>query len=193
MSRVASNEVSAESRRLLKQLRSPPPPAESSPYPYTPSCSYACDTAKSLGIGLLAAGLGMVLYLLIRLISNSLSRCEQPRATGGGAAPSPKARDLSFIPTKVVCGGRETASRQDCAICLARFSDGETIRVLPRCKHDFHRECLDPWLHSRCTASSLCPVCRDPVTELWDNRQANVERPRDGGPSAMATTSILAQ
>ncbi|CAN6481352.1 unnamed protein product [Victoria cruziana] len=188
-------EVLAQSRRLLKQLRPPPPsPEEPAICSFPPPCTSAYGTTKSLGVGLAAAVLAMVLYVLLRFISNCLARCEQPPETDGGAAPSLKPRDLSFIPTKVVSGGPEQTPGQECVICLARFSDGETIRVLPRCKHAFHKECLDPWLLSRCTASSLCPVCRDPVTELWDDKQAtNVERPGPSALPAMPTPSILAQ
>ncbi|CAL0306852.1 unnamed protein product [Lupinus luteus] len=44
----------------------------------------------------------------------------------------------------------------DCAICLSEFKDGETGRLLPRCKHSFHIECIDMWFMSH----STCPLCR---------------------------------
>ncbi|KAF9433935.1 hypothetical protein BGZ76_008794 [Entomortierella beljakovae] len=43
-----------------------------------------------------------------------------------------------------------------CAVCLDEFSDGEEIRTLP-CRHEFHCECIDPWLTRK---SSLCPLCK---------------------------------
>jgi hypothetical protein len=45
----------------------------------------------------------------------------------------------------------------DCAICLDDYVHGESIRVLPRCKHMFHKDCIDHWLSSR---TSSCPICR---------------------------------
>ena len=33
----------------------------------------------------------------------------------------------------------------DCCICLATFRKGETIRVLPECNHEFHKNCVDKW------------------------------------------------
>ncbi|KAJ9537001.1 hypothetical protein OSB04_029734 [Centaurea solstitialis] len=47
----------------------------------------------------------------------------------------------------------------ECAVCLSEFELGETGRVLPKCKHSFHTECIDMWFHS----NSTCPLCRSPV------------------------------
>ncbi|KAJ1276348.1 hypothetical protein BS78_05G207800 [Paspalum vaginatum] len=46
-----------------------------------------------------------------------------------------------------------------CAVCLAEFRDGETLRLLPRCGHPFHRGCIDTWLRAHVN----CPLCRAPV------------------------------
>ncbi|EHA8591053.1 RING-H2 finger protein ATL3 [Cocos nucifera] len=51
----------------------------------------------------------------------------------------------------------------ECAVCLSELSEGEEARFLPNCKHGFHLECIDTWLHS----NSTCPLCRCPlVAEL---------------------------
>ncbi|KAL6629414.1 hypothetical protein ACP70R_029179 [Stipagrostis hirtigluma subsp. patula] len=47
----------------------------------------------------------------------------------------------------------------DCAVCLGEVEKGETVRRLPACRHVFHRECIDLWLHAHAT----CPVCRSSV------------------------------
>ncbi|KAL2491857.1 E3 ubiquitin-protein ligase ATL6 [Abeliophyllum distichum] len=44
----------------------------------------------------------------------------------------------------------------ECAVCLNEFEDNETIRLIPKCDHVFHAECIDAWLESHVT----CPVCR---------------------------------
>ncbi|XAR49097.1 hypothetical protein NMG60_11032164 [Bertholletia excelsa] len=44
----------------------------------------------------------------------------------------------------------------ECAICLNEFEDDETLRLIPKCDHVFHPECIEAWLASHVT----CPVCR---------------------------------
>lgn len=44
----------------------------------------------------------------------------------------------------------------ECAVCLNEFEDDETLRLIPKCDHVFHPECIDAWLESHVT----CPVCR---------------------------------
>uniref|UniRef100_A0A7M4EKP7 RING-type E3 ubiquitin transferase n=1 Tax=Crocodylus porosus TaxID=8502 RepID=A0A7M4EKP7_CROPO len=41
-----------------------------------------------------------------------------------------------------------------CAICLEEFSEGQELRIIS-CSHEFHRECVDPWLQQHHT----CPLC----------------------------------
>nr|XP_010326655.1 RING-H2 finger protein ATL2-like [Solanum lycopersicum] len=47
----------------------------------------------------------------------------------------------------------------ECPVCLAEFENGETGRVLPKCNHCFHCECIDMWFQSHCN----CPICRAPI------------------------------
>ncbi|KAJ0515058.1 putative transcription factor C2H2 family [Helianthus annuus] len=49
----------------------------------------------------------------------------------------------------------------ECAICLSMVKEGEKTRVLPKCDHAFHMECIDMWFHSH----STCPVCRKPIID----------------------------
>ncbi|KAI8536341.1 hypothetical protein RHMOL_Rhmol10G0249600 [Rhododendron molle] len=44
----------------------------------------------------------------------------------------------------------------ECAVCVAEFENDDTLRLLPKCDHVFHPECIDAWLASH----STCPVCR---------------------------------
>lgn len=42
-----------------------------------------------------------------------------------------------------------------CSICVEEFRRGDDVRVLPRCRHQFHPQCLDPWLLN---VASTCPL-----------------------------------
>ncbi|GMH16443.1 hypothetical protein Nepgr_018284 [Nepenthes gracilis] len=64
----------------------------------------------------------------------------------------------------------------ECAVCLNRFDPIEVLRMLPKCKHAFHVECVDTWLD----AHSTCPLCRyrvDPedVLLVETNQPAGLE------------------
>ncbi|KAJ2156650.1 hypothetical protein GGF46_005050 [Coemansia sp. RSA 552] len=43
-----------------------------------------------------------------------------------------------------------------CIVCIDDFVAGSKMRILP-CGHNYHIECIDPWLTSK---SSLCPLCK---------------------------------
>ncbi|KAK6923382.1 Zinc finger, RING-type [Dillenia turbinata] len=44
----------------------------------------------------------------------------------------------------------------ECAVCLSEFQEFESLRLLPKCNHVFHPNCIDTWLLKH----STCPVCR---------------------------------
>lgn len=54
---------------------------------------------------------------------------------------------------KAVQGLKESS---DCAVCLCEFEGEDTLRLLPKCSHAFHADCIDTWLLSH----STCPLCR---------------------------------
>lgn len=85
---------------------------------------------------------------------------------GGGAAGARSRRQrglddevLSSFPTLVYSEVKEHKIGKgalECAVCLSEFEDDETLRLLPKCDHVFHPDCIDVWLAAHVT----CPVCR---------------------------------
>ncbi|KAG8367675.1 hypothetical protein BUALT_Bualt16G0097600 [Buddleja alternifolia] len=67
--------------------------------------------------------------------------------------------DQSFIDTlpifnyKAIIGVKDPF---DCAVCLCEFELEDELRLLPKCSHAFHMNCIDTWLLSH----STCPICR---------------------------------
>ncbi|KAJ3183810.1 hypothetical protein HDU87_005926 [Geranomyces variabilis] len=49
------------------------------------------------------------------------------------------------------------ATREKCMICLSMYENGDDVRVM-RCRHGFHKGCLDQWLTQYVNS---CPLCRD--------------------------------
>lgn len=69
----------------------------------------------------------------------------------------------------------------ECVVCLGPFEENEALRLLPKCGHVFHAECVDIWLGSHAT----CPFCRAILLPAEDvpsgSTPASVEVVIDGG------------
>ena len=71
--------------------------------------------------------------------------------------------DIERFPTFVysaVKAHKKGKEGLECAVCLNEFEDDETLRLLPKCNHVFHSDCIDLWLAFHVT----CPVCRANLT-----------------------------
>lgn len=67
--------------------------------------------------------------------------------------------DQSFIDTLPIFNYKSIIGVKDpfdCAVCLCEFEPDDKLRLLPKCSHAFHMECIDTWLLSH----STCPLCR---------------------------------
>ncbi|KAE8720917.1 putative excision repair cross-complementing 1 ercc1 [Hibiscus syriacus] len=121
----------------------------------------------------LAAVLGVLIVALILIVFFSIyMRNRYDNANGssvnhvnGGAARSRRGSrglDASVIETFPTMVYSEVKAHKigkgalECAVCLNEFEVDETLRLMPKCDHAFHTECIDAWLASHTT----CPVCR---------------------------------
>mmetsp|Transcript_57056 Transcript_57056/g.105485 ORF Transcript_57056/g.105485 Transcript_57056/m.105485 type:complete len:392 (-) Transcript_57056:31-1206(-) len=59
---------------------------------------------------------------------------------------------------KTLCGPDSTAY---CSICLEACTEGQLVRTLLSCGHQFHGECIEKWLARR----EWCPNCRQNVDQ----------------------------
>ncbi|XP_072945541.1 E3 ubiquitin-protein ligase goliath [Epargyreus clarus] len=71
---------------------------------------------------------------------------------------------LSKIPVKnLKTDDREVQGDGECcAICIEPYKVSETLRSLP-CRHDFHKNCIDPWLLEHRT----CPMCKMDILKYY--------------------------
>ncbi|KAJ6002381.1 hypothetical protein N7451_004928 [Penicillium sp. IBT 35674x] len=54
-------------------------------------------------------------------------------------------------------GAIQIQDGERCLICLSDYEVAEEVRELVKCKHVFHRDCIDQWLT---TGRNSCPLCR---------------------------------
>ncbi|VVB13947.1 unnamed protein product [Arabis nemorensis] len=85
----------------------------------------------------------------------------------------------SVIDSMTVVGfkkGERIIEGTECSVCLNEFEEDESLRLLPKCSHAFHINCIDTWLLSH----KNCPLCRAPVflthQETETNHQSSESR-----------------
>ncbi|KAL5835608.1 hypothetical protein ACOSQ3_015166 [Xanthoceras sorbifolium] len=89
----------------------------------------------------------------VRPVGGSLRSRRAAAARGLDSAVIETFPTLVYSEVKVLKIGKGAL---ECAVCLCEFEDDETLRLIPKCDHVFHPECIDAWLSSHTT----CPVCR---------------------------------
>lgn len=56
--------------------------------------------------------------------------------------------------------GHLSSASSKCVVCLNEFQESDMLRLLPKCSHAFHLDCIDVWLVS----NSNCPLCRAAIS-----------------------------
>ncbi|KAK1792168.1 hypothetical protein P4O66_012065 [Electrophorus voltai] len=76
---------------------------------------------------------------------------------------------LSVLRTRTYKQPKAWSDTDSCAVCLEQYSNNQCLRVLP-CLHEFHRDCVDPWL----LLQQTCPLCKRSVLGLQSGSYASV-------------------
>ena len=89
---------------------------------------------------------------------------QEPTTDTHGKAKATESKAIVAAPTAVgIASAVAVAIQQDaakqeeglgCSICTEDFVKGEDVRLLP-CNHQYHPECIDPWLLN---VSGTCPL-----------------------------------
>ncbi|CAN6200645.1 unnamed protein product [Urochloa humidicola] len=162
------------SRRLLlsdydgameSPLPSPPPPSSSTPF----------RPVVAVVVGILTSVFSITFLLLLYAKHCKRSAAESSghygsgggggRSSGGGGAAGDRRNSgvdravVESLPVFRYGALRGQKDGLECAVCLGRFEPTEALRLLPKCRHGFHVECVDTWLD----AHSTCPLCRSRV------------------------------
>jgi len=48
---------------------------------------------------------------------------------------------------------------ESCSVCQERYTEGQALRVIHHCHHQFHKDCVDRWFER----NVRCPVCRHDI------------------------------
>jgi len=59
----------------------------------------------------------------------------------------------------------DTILQSECSICMDNYKYKQYKRILPDCKHTFHKKCIDNWFKKK----SSCPVCRKDFLDNQNN------------------------
>ncbi|KAG9160284.1 hypothetical protein Leryth_018936 [Lithospermum erythrorhizon] len=132
---------------------SPPPPCtgRSCPWwPYSSSKDFTSNAAIILTILFSALFIALALNAAIRYFIRRRATTQEDNDVEAGEQEG--GMKVVFSPGMKV-GEKETT---ECAICLSEFAQGDVIRVLDKCNHGFHYQCVQKWLVSH----SSCPTCR---------------------------------
>lgn len=110
---------------------------------------------------------------ILHILARCLGRRRAREPAGGLSSPSNSIRGqlqhlfslhdsgveqvfIDTLPVFLYGSIRGLKDSADCAVCLNEFANEDKLRLLPKCKHAFHTECIDTWLLS----NSTCPLCR---------------------------------
>lgn len=155
----AKNDTIASSTTSNTPLSSPPPPENSNQNqnkpPFKPSIHII------VGAIICAFSITFLIFLYIKhcktannAYSNNSRTNTDPYTNRKNSGIDPNIIDLLPVFRFSSLNGQKDGL--ECAVCLTNYEPSEVLRLLPKCKHAFHVECLDTWLD----AHSTCPLCR---------------------------------
>ncbi|ONK69607.1 uncharacterized protein A4U43_C05F24750 [Asparagus officinalis] len=150
-----SSPFSSLPRLLLAEGHAP------SPFPSPPTASFRPSIAVIIGV---LTTMFSLTFLLLLYAKHCKRDVDTTYGRGNAAQSFTAEHRNSGVNRSIVNSlpvfrfGSLTGHKEglECAVCLNRFEPAEVLRLLPKCKHGFHVECIDTWLEAHAT----CPLCR---------------------------------
>ncbi|KAL6888163.1 hypothetical protein ACP4OV_009189 [Aristida adscensionis] len=103
--------------------------------------------------------------LVFVTVTDTGAAAPRARALRARLADTPPAFAFKSPPERDGGGGEPTAGAVVCPVCLEDVRGGDMVRQVPACRHIFHVECIDMWLHAHWT----CPMCRCEISPATPN------------------------
>ncbi|KAL8494004.1 hypothetical protein ACS0TY_024979 [Phlomoides rotata] len=123
-------------------------------WPYTSSKEFKANTALIILVLLCALICALAFNAVIRYIVRQ--HCGRRQDEEAEEQKAEIAADQTTEIHALIYSEGVKLAETECIICLSDFAAGEKIRVLEKCNHGFHLQCIQKWLVSR----SSCPTCR---------------------------------
>ncbi|CAG8377742.1 unnamed protein product [Penicillium salamii] len=81
----------------------------------------------------------------------------------------PKEEKCSLQTGSTLWRRKYTGRQVECVVCLEEYIDGESRVMSLPCGHEFHAECITPWLTTR---RRTCPICKGDVVRSMTHIQS---------------------
>ncbi|KAJ5326857.1 Protease-associated PA [Penicillium brevicompactum] len=97
------------------------------------------------------------------------TRSQTVSGTGLTSPPLPKEEKCSLQTGSTLWRRKYTGRQVECVVCLEEYIDGESRVMSLPCGHEFHAECITPWLTTR---RRTCPICKGDVVRSMTHVQS---------------------
>jgi hypothetical protein len=135
--------------------------------PVVPSTQYEFDLTSEVDLAILAPLLRSLDRLSGLAPPPLIARQTIQRANGSNRFASIFQDIIVHASQELIDGASSMRTllmdlEESCSICQDRMRQGENIRRLNACQHEFHGACVDNWFLQR---SVVCPVCRHDIRD----------------------------
>jgi hypothetical protein len=96
---------------------------------------------------------------MVNLLQNLLNIPQEPNQFLNPVVVRPTREQIDRSTSLRVSTATEA---NQCAICQEAYVDGQGIRRITRCTHEFHLNCIEPWFQR----NVHCPVCRHDIRQV---------------------------
>ncbi|GFP97456.1 RING-H2 finger protein atl43 [Phtheirospermum japonicum] len=145
---------------IADSTKTPPPPPPPPPATDSRTAQFKPGIAVTVGIFTTIFSITFLLLLYVKHCKpdaysiSSVNHHNPPPTTRKD--PGIDRKVIQSLPIFRFSSLRGQKDGLECAVCLNKFEPAEVMRLLPKCKHAFHVECVDIWLEAHPT----CPLCR---------------------------------
>jgi len=100
--------------------------------------------------------------------------------TESSSSPPKEEKSASLQSGSMLWRRKYTGRQVECVVCLEEYVDGQSRVMSLPCGHEFHAECITPWLTTR---RRTCPICKGDVVRSMAHDQSSDPNSQDDAPT----------